>query len=55
MLDPPLRFRIVPAALQVWLPPTAPGLSTPALRPGLTLPVLQRLWSIAAGQQTTSE
>ena len=54
MLDPPLRFRIVPAALQVWLPPTAPGLST-ALRPGLNLPVLQRLWSIAAGQQPTSE
>jgi diacylglycerol kinase family enzyme len=55
MLDPPLRFRIVPAALQVWLPPTAPGLSPAPLRPGLTLPVLQRLWSIAAGQQLSSD
>ena len=35
MLDPPLRFRIVPAALSVRLPPSAPGLSPAALRPGL--------------------
>ena len=55
MLDPPLRFRIVPAALSVRLPPSAPGLSPAALRPGLTLPVLQRLWSIAAGQPPSSD
>jgi diacylglycerol kinase family enzyme len=50
MLDAPLRFRIVPAALSVRLPPDTPGLSPAAVRPGLTASSLQRLWSIAAGR-----
>ena len=37
-LDPPLKFRIVPNALRVLLPPSAPGLSPAALSPGSAAP-----------------
>jgi diacylglycerol kinase family enzyme len=50
MLDPPLRFRIVPAALHVRLPPTSVGLSAAALKPGLTGSGIGNLWRIAAGR-----
>jgi diacylglycerol kinase family enzyme len=50
MLEPALRFRIVPAALGVRLPPDLPGLSPAAVRPGLTSSSLRQLWRIAAGQ-----
>ena len=50
VLEPPLRFRIVPAALSVRLPPQAPGLSPAAVHPGLTASSLRRLWTIAVGQ-----
>ena len=50
VLAAPLRFRIVPAALTVRLPPDVPGLSPAAVHPGLTSSSLQRLWTIAAGR-----
>jgi len=50
MLEPPLLFRIVPAALGVRLPPDVPGLSPAAVHPGLTSSSLRRLWRIAAGR-----
>jgi len=50
MLEPALRFRIVPAALGVRLPPDLPGLSPAAVRPGLTSSSLRQLWRIAAGR-----
>jgi diacylglycerol kinase family enzyme len=49
MLDPPLRFRILPRALNVHLPPSVPGLSPAALKPGLTVSGVRELWKIAAG------
>jgi diacylglycerol kinase family enzyme len=47
VLEPPLRFRIVPAALRVRLPPSVPGLSPAALAPGLTVAAFRDLWRIA--------
>jgi diacylglycerol kinase family enzyme len=49
VVEPPLRFRIAPAALRVHLPPTAIGLSPAALTPGLTGTSLRELWRIAIG------
>jgi diacylglycerol kinase family enzyme len=49
VVEPPLRFRIAPAALRVHLPPTAIGLSPAALTPGLTGTSLRELWRIATG------
>ncbi len=53
LLEPPLRFRIAPAALTVRLPPHAPGVSPAAVSPGLTATGLRRLWTIAAGRQSS--
>jgi diacylglycerol kinase family enzyme len=50
VLDPPLRFRIVPGALTVLLPPAAAGLSPAALQRGLTSSALRDLWRLAAGR-----
>jgi diacylglycerol kinase family enzyme len=47
MLDPPLRFRLAPAALRVRLPPAVAGLSPAAVKPGLTLAAVGELWKIA--------
>ena len=49
-LDPPLRFRVAPAALRVRLPPTAAGLSPAALSPGFTRSALHELLRIAVGR-----
>jgi diacylglycerol kinase family enzyme len=53
-LDPPLRFRVVPGALRVHLPPAAPGLSPAALSPGITRSSVRALWDIATGQRSRS-
>jgi diacylglycerol kinase family enzyme len=50
VLDPPLRFTIVPGALTVLLPPTVPGLSPAALQPGFTGSTIRELWQLAAGR-----
>jgi diacylglycerol kinase family enzyme len=50
-LEPPLRFRIAPAALRIRLPPAAAGLSPAALAPGLTAATFRSLWEIAAGRR----
>jgi diacylglycerol kinase family enzyme len=50
VLDPPLRFSIVPGALTVLLPPAAAGLSPAALERGLTSSALRDLWRLAAGR-----
>lgn len=50
MLDPPLRFRMAPAALRVRLPPDSPGLSPAALQPGISRSALADLWRIAIGR-----
>ena len=50
LLEPPLRFRISPAALTVLLPPNVAGLSPAAVRPGLTGSGVKDLWRIAAGR-----
>jgi diacylglycerol kinase family enzyme len=50
VLEPPLRFRIAPAALRVRLPPKAVGLSPAALAPGLTRAAFRELWQLAAGR-----
>ena len=49
VLDPPLRFTIVPRALTVLLPPDVAGRSPAALRPGFTSSAAQDLWQIATG------
>lgn len=48
-LHSPLRFRIVPHALHVRLPPSA-GLSPAALEPGMTASGIRSLWAIATGR-----
>jgi diacylglycerol kinase family enzyme len=49
-LEPPLQFRIEPAALRIRLPPTAAGLSPAALAPGVSTAAFRGLWEIAAGR-----
>ena len=49
VLEPPLRFTIVPGALTVLLPPAVSGLSPAALQPGFTVSTLRELWQLAAG------
>ncbi|HEY1370560.1 MAG TPA: diacylglycerol kinase family protein [Gaiellaceae bacterium] len=51
LLEPPLRFRIAPAALTVRLPPTAVGLSPAALKPALSASTLHDLWDMAVGRR----
>jgi diacylglycerol kinase family enzyme len=51
LLEPPLRFRIEPAALRVRLPPSAAGLSPAALRPALSASTLHELWDMAVGRR----
>jgi diacylglycerol kinase family enzyme len=47
MLDPPLRFRVQPLALRVWLPASAPGVSPAAMTPRLTRDSLRELGRVA--------
>jgi diacylglycerol kinase family enzyme len=51
VLEPPLRFTIVPRALTVLLPPDVAGRSPAALRPGFTSSAVRDLWQIAAGHR----
>ena len=51
VLDPPLRFTIVPRALTVLLPPDVAGRSPAALQPGFTSSAAHDLWQIAVGHR----
>jgi diacylglycerol kinase family enzyme len=51
VMDPPLRFRIAPAALRVRLPPSAPGLSPAARRPALSRSAVSELWKVATARR----
>jgi diacylglycerol kinase family enzyme len=55
LLDPPIRFRILPAALRVRIPPHAPGYSPAAAVPTPGWATLAALWQIAAGRPITIE
>jgi diacylglycerol kinase family enzyme len=50
LLEPPLQFRIAPAALRVRLPTQAVGLSPAAVTPGLSRSGVRELWRLAAGR-----
>jgi diacylglycerol kinase family enzyme len=54
-LDPPIRFRIVPGALRVRIPPHAPGYSPAAAVPTPGWSTLTALWQTAAGRPVTIE
>jgi diacylglycerol kinase family enzyme len=54
-LDPPIRFRIVPGALRVRIPPQAPGYSPAAAVPTPGWATLTALWQTATGRPVTIE
>jgi diacylglycerol kinase family enzyme len=53
LLDPPVRFRIVPAALRVRIPPHAPGHSPAAAVPTPAWSTITALLQTAAGRPVT--
>ncbi len=55
LLDPPIRFRIVPGALRVRIPPHAPGYSPAAAVPTPGWGTLTALWQTATGRPITIE
>ena len=55
LLDPPIRFRILPAALRVRIPPHAPGYSPAAAIPTPGWSTLTALWQTATGRPVTIE
>jgi diacylglycerol kinase family enzyme len=55
LLDPPIRFRIVPGALRVRIPPHAPGYSPAAAVPTPGWATLTALWQTATGRSVTIE
>ena len=55
LLDPPIRFRILPGALRVRIPPHAPGYSPAAAVPTPGWATLTALWQTAAGRPITIE
>jgi diacylglycerol kinase family enzyme len=55
LLDPPIRFRILPGALRVRIPPRAPGYSPAAAVPTPGWATLTALWQTAAGRPVTIE
>ncbi len=55
LLDPPIRFRILPGALRVRIPPQAPGYSPAAAVPTPGWATLTALWQTAAGRPVTIE
>jgi diacylglycerol kinase family enzyme len=55
VLDPPIRFQILPAALRVRIPPHAPGYSPAAAVPTPGWATLTALWQTATGRQVTIE
>ena len=55
LLDPPIRFRILPGALRVRIPPHAPGYSPAAAVPTPGWATLTALWQTATGRPVTIE
>jgi hypothetical protein len=55
VLDPPIRFQILPTALRVRIPPHAPGYSPAAAVPTPGWATLTALWQTATGRQVTIE
>jgi diacylglycerol kinase family enzyme len=55
LLDPPIRFRILPAALRVRIPPHAPGYSPAAAVPTPGWATLTAVWQTATGRPVTIE
>ena len=55
LLDPPIQFRILPAALRVRIPPQAPGYSPAAATPTRSWSTVTALWQTAAGRPVTIE
>jgi diacylglycerol kinase family enzyme len=55
LLDPPIRFRILPGALRVRIPPQAPGYSPAAAVPTPGWATLTALWQTATGRPVTIE
>jgi diacylglycerol kinase family enzyme len=55
LLDPPIRFRIVPGALRVRIPPHAPGYSPAAAAPTSGWSTVTALLQSAAGRPVTIE
>ena len=55
LLDPPIRFRIVPVALRVRIPSQAPGYSPAAAVPTPGWATLTALWQTATGRPVTIE
>jgi diacylglycerol kinase family enzyme len=55
LLDPPIRFRIVPGALRVRIPPAAPGYSPAAAVPTPGWATFTALWQTATGRPVTIE
>ncbi|MDP9210026.1 MAG: diacylglycerol kinase, partial [Actinomycetota bacterium] len=55
LLDPPIRFRIVPGALRVRIPPQAPGYSPAAAVPTPGWATLTALWQTATGRPVIIE
>jgi diacylglycerol kinase family enzyme len=55
LLDPPIRFRIVPGALRVRIPPHAPGYSPAAAAPTGGWSTIKALLQTAAGRPVTIE
>jgi diacylglycerol kinase family enzyme len=55
LLDPPIRFRIVPGALRVRIPPQAPGYSPAAAAPTPGWATITALLQTAAGRPVTIE
>ena len=55
VLDPPIRFRIVPGALRVRIPSQAPGYSPAAAVPTPGWATLTALWQTATGRPVTIE
>ena len=55
LLDPPLRFRILPGALRVRIPRHAPGYSPAAAVPARGWATITALLQTAAGRPLTIE
>jgi diacylglycerol kinase family enzyme len=55
LLDPPIRFRILPGVLRVRIPPHVPGYSPAATVPTPGWATLTALWQTATGRPVTIE
>ena len=55
LLDPPIRFRILPGVLRVRIPPQAPGYSPAAAVPTPGWATLTALWQTATGRPVAIE